>query len=166
MGIARIISSGTPGAESAALDAAIRFRMPYEGYTHQGALIPGDRPAGRYRLEERPFVPRTLLLEANLARADGVVLFSSGPLPHPLRRLATRCGRLGRPCLHIDFNTILPEQAAFRIAAWAQRYELAGLLVSGTDLREDNTIYQRVQATMNAMFMLVGSAGASPSGHH
>ena len=60
----------------------------------------------------------------------------------------------------------LPEQAAFRIAAWAQRYELAGLLVSGTDLREDNTIYQRVQATMNAMFMLVGSAGASPSGHH
>ena len=67
MPITRIISSGTLGAESAALDAAIRFRIPYGGYTNQGALVPGDQP--------RQFVAVVPLLRRDqlLGLLDGVV---------------------------------------------------------------------------------------------
>ena len=167
MSVTRIISSGIPGAETAALDAAIRFRVPYQGYTNQGSLMSGDRPAGRYQLEERPFVHPFLLLEANLAGADGMLLFSSGPLPLHLKRLEAAPHLPRRPALHIDFDTMSPRQAAFRIASWVREHDLACLLVTGTALREDKDIYQRVHTAMTALFMLADvDAGASQGTLH
>jgi hypothetical protein len=127
----------------------------------------GDRPAGRYQLEERPFVHPILLLEANLARADGLLLFSSGPLPFHLTRLEAAPRLPRRPALHIDFDTMSPRQAAFRIAAWVRQHDLDCLLVTGTALRDDKGIYQRVHTAMTALFMLVNlDAGASQGTLH
>jgi len=149
-----IISSGTPGAESAALDAAIRFGIGYSGYTSQGALMTGDRPTGRYRLDERPFVNPSLLLKANIERSDGILIFSSGPMPPHMHRMVSELDEETYPYLHIDFERVPPRQAAFRIAAWVKKRRLGNLLITGPTLFEDRMIYAGVHEAMTCFFLL------------
>lgn len=163
MPITRIISSGTLGAESAALDAAIRFRIPYGGYTNQGSLIPGDRPAGRYRLDERPYIDTLLLMKCNLERADGLLIFSSGPYPERICRLMTYVREVNIPCLHVDFAEDAAHEAAFRIGTWVAAHRLSRLFVTGSTIQEDRHIYPRVHEALIAFFMLARDASAPPS---
>jgi hypothetical protein len=158
MRITRIISSGTAGAESAALDAAIRFRIPYGGFTTQGSLIPGDRPAARYRLDERPFVDPMLLMRGNLERADGLLVFTTGPLPGRIDRLMDHVRGKAYPCLHMDFALHTPHQAAFRIDAWATAHHVSEVCITGTAIREDRRIYRQVHDAMTAFFLLTADA--------
>ncbi len=151
----RIISSGTLGAESAALDAAIRFHIPYGGYTNQGSLVPGDRPTGRYRLDERPYVAPMLLMRANLERADGLVIFSSGPYPDRIGPLMALAREARTPCLHVDFAALTPPEAAFRIDAWIDEHKLTQVFITGSEIREDRQIYQRVHEALIGFFMLI-----------
>jgi len=160
MPITRIISSGVPGAESAALDAAIRFQIPYGGYTSQGSLIPGDRPAGRYHLDERPYVDPMLLMRANLERADGLVIFSSGSFPNRIDLLMAFVREAATPCLHVDFTALTPHEAAFRIDAWVAAHDLSEVFITGPEIREDRQIYRRVHDALTAFFMLVQDASS------
>ena len=163
MTINRIISSGNPGAESAALDAAIRFGIPYTGYTNQGSLMPGDRPPGRYRLDERPFVDPMLLMEANLAKAEGLLIFATKPFPERIGRLITLSRKVDIPCMEVDFASFAPHQAAFRIDAWVTRHRLSQVYVTGSEIREDPRIYRKVHEAMTGFFMLIHRASAPPS---
>jgi hypothetical protein len=158
MPITCIISSGILGTESAALDAAIRFQIPYEGYTNQGALLPGDRPAGRYRLDERPYVDPMLLMRANLQRADGLVIFSNGPCPERIGLLRDDAREGEIPCLHVDFASLTPQNAAFRMDVWVAAHNLSRLFITGPEIREDRRIYQCVHDTMSGFFMLLQDA--------
>jgi hypothetical protein len=164
MGVTRIISSGSPGAESAALDAAIRFRIPYGGFTHQGALLPNDRPTGRYRLDERPYVPAMLLLEANLAQADGLLTFAGGALPAFIARVALHAREQGQPHLHLDTAQVDVREAPFRIARWSETRETAVLCITGTSLRDDRLIYAYVHDALSAFFLMIqgGPTAAAP----
>ena len=163
MPITRIISSGTLGAESAALDAAIRFRIPYGGYTNQGSLIPGDRPTGRYRLDERPYVDPQLLMKANLERADGLLIFSNGPYSERICRLMTYVREVDTPCLHVDFAAGAVHEAAFRISSWATAHRLSRLFVTGSTIQEDRHIYPLVHEALIACFMLAQDTSTPPS---
>jgi hypothetical protein len=163
MTIHRIISSGNPGAESAALDVAIRFGIPYTGYTSQGSLMPGDRPPGRYRLDERPFVNAMLLMEANLAKADGLLIFAGSPIPERIDRLRAQAGETATPCLHMDTAITAPSRAAFRIEAWVSRHRITQIYITGSEIREDPRIYRKVHEAMTAFFMLIHGASAPHS---
>ena len=158
MPITRIISSGTAGAESAALDAAIRFRIPYGGFTTQGSLIAGDRPPARYRLDERPFVDPMLLMQGNLERADGLLVFTTGPLPGRMVRLMDHVLGEAYPCLHADFALHTPHQTAFRIDDWAAAHHVSQLCVTGTAILEDRRIYRQVHDALTAFFLLTADA--------
>jgi hypothetical protein len=154
MTVSQIIAAGVPGAESAALDVAIRFHIPYSGYTTQGSLMAGDRPPGRYRLEERPFVNPMVLMRANLERADGLLVFAHGSVPRPIDHLLPLAGEENRPTLHIDFLKYRPDQAAFRIDRWVRRHDLSHPMISGSSLMEDKQIYHRVRDALTCFFML------------
>ena len=148
MGITRIIASGIPGAESAALDAAIRFCMPYGGFTNQGALLPGDRPAGRYRL----------------AQSDGLMTFFRGGLPDPIERLLSSGPQ--RPCLHIDAASLEPHDAAILMDRWIADHAVAVLCVTGASLLEDRRIYPYVHDALTGFFLLTGAmTPSSPTRH-
>ena len=166
MTVNQIISSGVPGAESAALDVAIRFNVRYGGYTSQGSLIAGDRLPGRYRLDERPFVNPVVLMRANLERSDGLLVFSLGPVPRSMVHLMPFVDEQNHPHLHIDFAMCRPEQAAFQIDAWVASDQISRLFISGSSIREDKLIYQRVSDALTCFFMLgMNAAGSSQSGH-
>jgi hypothetical protein len=165
MAITKIISSGTLGAESAALDVAIRFNIAYGGYTNQGSLIAGDRPPGRYTLDEKPFVNPALLLKANRDRADGILVFSNGPMPHRLTPILPDRDTQAPPCLHIDFTAIKPNPAAFRIGTWVSTNALTSLFITGPDIQEDRRIYQYVHDALTRFFMLGHESPMPHAGH-
>ena len=165
MAITKIISSGTLGAESAALDVAIRFNIAYGGYTNQGSLIAGDRPPGRYTLDEKPFVNPALLLKANRDRADGILVFSNGPMPHRLTPILPDRDAQTPPCLHIDFTAIKPHPAAFRIGTWVSTNALSSLFITGPDIQEDRRIYQYVHDALTRFFMLGQESPMPHAGH-
>lgn len=154
MAITKIISSGTLGAESAALDVAIRFNVSYGGYTNQGSLMPGDRPAGRYTLDEKPFVNPMVLLRANLDQADGVLIFSSGPIPRQISQILPNVKEQNHPYLHIDFSMVKPHPAAFRIGTWVATHAISRLFITGASIHEDRGIYQLVHDALTSFFML------------
>lgn len=166
MTVNQIISSGVSGAESAALDVAIRFNVPYGGYSSQGSLIAGDRLPGRYRLDERPFVNPMVLMKANLERSDGLLVFSLGPVPRSMIHLMPFVEEQNHPCLHIDFAECRPEQAAFQIDTWVTSDQISRLFISGSSILEDKLIYQRVNDALTCFFMLgIDTAGSSQSRH-
>ena len=165
MAIRKIISSGTLGAESAALDVAIRFNISYGGYTNQGSLMPGDRPAGRNTLEEKPFVNPMVLLRANLERSDGILIFSNGPLPPNVNPIMPYVFDQNHPYLHIDFSTVKPHPAAFRIGTWVATNSISRLFITGASLHEDRGIYQLVHDALTSFFLLGTDPTMTPSDH-
>jgi len=163
MAIRKIISSGTLGAESAALDVAIRFHIPYGGYTNAGSLMAGDRPPLRYTLDEKPFVNPMVLLHANLDRADSILIFSSGAMPRQADQILPYVKENDYPCLHIDFSDVKPHPAAFRIDTWVATHALSRLFVTGASILEDRQIYQLVHDALSSFFMLGSDPPMPPS---
>ena len=74
MTITKIISSGTAGAESAALDVAIRLKIPYGGYTLTSAMLDPHPLRRRFKLWEKPFDSPRAKDEANLLSADATLM--------------------------------------------------------------------------------------------
>lgn len=73
MTITKIISSGTSGAESAALDVAIHLKIPHGGYTMEGTMLDKYRVTRRYKLMGKGFADSRAKDEANLHIADATL---------------------------------------------------------------------------------------------
>jgi hypothetical protein len=156
----KIISSGSPGAESAALDVALRLGIPCGGFDAQGLLIDGNRLIQRYKPIGKAFPNRPSDHHANLDHSDGTLVFTFGALTGYLDYLHVYALRHKKPFLHIDFNATTEKNASLRINLWVAEHVPASLHVAGMSLDEDSRIYQAVFDTMYQTLAL--GRGASP----
>ena len=154
MTITKIISSGTAGAESAALDAAIRLDIPYGGYTMGSAKPTPYQMAGRYGLLGKRFQSSRSKDEANLHLADATLIFSHGDLSRDLWFIDDYAVSHGHPSLHIDFSESDPLQAAFQISVWADKHRVQSVFVTGAKQKEDSRIYAATFDTLFSLLML------------
>jgi hypothetical protein len=150
--ITKIISSGGSAAESAALDIAIRLKIPYEGYTAERSMLDSSMDANRYKLWDQPFDSIQKLLEANLNISNGTLVFTRGEPTENLDWLIKYADKYDHPCLQIDFDKTTPLQAAFKINVWCKRHLIAKLHVTGSVA--DEGIYEEVSQCMNSALML------------
>jgi Circularly permutated YpsA SLOG family/Domain of unknown function (DUF6794) len=155
MTIKKIISSGTLGTESAALDVAIRLKIPYGGYAISSPVLEIERRNHQYRLTRKSFQDSQSKDEANLQIAEGTLIFSHGLLTDDLDYLRTFAQACEHPCLHIDLAQSPPLNAAFQIDRWARRHTIETLFITGATMLEDGLIYQ---ATYNILysFLMIG----------
>lgn len=155
MTIKKIISSGELGAESAALDIAIRLKIPYGGYAIASPILEIERRSHRYRLTRKPFQDPQSKDAANLQTAEGTLIFSHGILTDYLDYIQTYSQTHAHPCLHIDLVQSPPLNAAFQIDRWTRRHAVETLFVTGASMLDDGLIYQ---ATYNALysFLMIG----------
>ena len=154
MTITRIISSGVAGAESAALDVAIRLKIPYGGYALTSALLDPHPMRRRYSLSEKPFDSARAKDEANLLLADAALIFSYGALSGDLAELDAYALTNERPCFHVDLSAVEPLQGAFHIRIWTDKHSPESLYVTGSEEALDNRIYQAVYDTLFSFLML------------
>ena len=154
MTIAQIISSGVAGAESAALDVAIRLKIPYAGYTLTSTMLDPRPMHRRYILSEKPFDSARTKDEANLLLADAALIFTHGELGGTLAELDAYAVDQERPCFHVDLSAMEPIQGAFHIRIWTDKHSPESLYVTGSAEAQDNRIYRPVYDTLFSFLML------------
>ena len=131
--IKKIIAGGQTKADQAALDMAIRLRIPHGGWT------PKDRIAGaglilipkRFKLQEMQTDNYSECIKQNVIDSMGTLIISYGTLTGDLdyaRKMALRhrCQMLG-----IDLNQMDDAKAAILLNDWIQLYRIDVLHVIG-----------------------------------
>ncbi len=151
--ITKIIASGALGAESAALDVAIRLKIPYEGYTGELSMLNRSRVYKRYKnLWEQSFDSLQKIHEANLNISNGTLVFTKGEPDEDLHWLIKYADKYDHPCLHVNFDQTTPLQASFKINVWGKRHSINNLHVTGSV--SDEGIYEKVSECMHSALML------------
>ncbi|MGD9333226.1 MAG: hypothetical protein PVJ53_18065, partial [Desulfobacterales bacterium] len=130
MTIRKIISYGTPGAESAARDVATRLKIPYEDGLRGSTKTQPERRVDHPSPPDGIHPIKEIRRRANHMPSRGTLIFTFGPLSDDLDDIQTDSLRSSYPCLGIDFEKIPPLNAAFQIDRWARRRSIQALVVT------------------------------------
>jgi hypothetical protein len=142
--IKKIISGGHPGAEKAALDAALKLDISHGGWTYKGRKTEEGLLPEKYKVKEtidRSFENR---IEKNILEAAGTVIFSHGKLTIGLKLVEELATKHKRPFLHIDLNESPLNIAAATIRAWLIKNEIEVVYVTGQKPVKGSDIYSEV----------------------
>jgi hypothetical protein len=140
----KIISGGHPGAEKAALDAALKLDIPHSGWAYKGRKTEEELLPEKYKLKEifdRSFENR---IKKNVLEADGTVVFTHGKLTIGLKIVEELATKFKRPCVHIDLNESPLNVAATTIRAWMIRNEIGTVYFTGQKPMKGSDIYSEV----------------------
>jgi len=140
----KIISGGHPGAEKAALDAALKLDIPHSGWAYKGRKTEEGPLPEKYKVREifdRDFSNR---IEKNVLEAAGTVIFTHGKLSIGLKVVKEFATKYSRPSLHIDLNESPHNIAATTIRAWMIRNEIESVYFTGQKSVKDSDIYAEV----------------------
>src|SRR6185295_19417816 len=116
--ILKIISGGQTGADRAALDFAIAYKIAHGGKCPKGRRAEDGVLDSKYLLTETPeaeFIYRT---HANVKESDGTVIFTYGVLRGGSRITAEYAAKRRRPCLHLNLKTFPIDEAAQHLKEW------------------------------------------------
>ena len=152
--IEKIISRGRPGAERAALDAAIKLGIAYGGWIPKGGGTVGSTNADRYNLIEMPTANRTEAFKKNIRESDGTLILSYGTLSSDTANAERTTRRYNIPLLLVDLNSTSSFNAASLINDWIIDNDLSILHVTGPFENEDGRIYQATLDILQAVYFL------------
>jgi hypothetical protein len=134
----RILSGGRPGAEAAALEAALAMGIACGGWrAPEAEAADGDDRCG---LKPLPAGDPRHPDEANVEEAHGTLSVSYGPPSGHASRIGAHAERQGRPWLHIDLLQRGKFEAAMAIRSWLVARHVAVLHVTGGGAFENPAI--------------------------
>jgi hypothetical protein len=149
--IKKIISGGQTGADQAALDAAIKWKIPHGGWVPKGRITEAGRLPNRYKVTEMPTDSLPKRTEQNVIDSDGTLIISHGPLTGGSRYTQEKAEDHNKPCLHIDLNNINPFQAAIVVKKWISDNNIETLNAAGARESKDKYIYQAALLLINTV---------------
>ena len=162
--IKKIISGGETGAGQAALDAAIKWRIPHGGWIKEGRATEAGKLPEKYRLTVMSAGTPAKCAEQNIIDSNGTLIVSHGSLVKDLKYLQEKIGKHNKPCLHIDLKKINAFQAAHVVKKWASDHSIETLNVAGPKISEDKYIYQSAMRLLTTVFhMEIIESGLSGS---
>lgn len=138
----KIISGGQTGADQGALDGAISSGFPYGGTIPLGRKTEAGPLPHSYRMEVLDSGNYSERTERNVVDADGTLILSHGPLTGGSALTEKIAVRLGKPCLHIDFEVDDCRRAAERASTWLHSEQIRILNVAGPRASSDGRIYE------------------------
>ena len=152
--IKKIVSGGQIGADQGALDVAIKYGIPHGGWIQKGRKTQGGVLPLKYHLKEMSTASFKDRIEQNVFDSHGSVIISHGALTGGADYCLKMAQKHGRPCLHIDLNTISEFTAASRLNAWIKENDIEVLNVNGSRTSEDSNIYKDTMDIVEAAFLL------------
>ena len=150
----KIISGGQTGADRAALDFAIRHKIPHGGWVPKGRLAEDGILPKKYRLIEMPSASYQKRTEMNVIGSDGTIIFSHARLTGGSAYTRTMAKRHNKPYLHIDLNDTDIFHAALLMLEWIDEQEIKTLNVAGPRASKDPKIYEKVTDVLEDMLIL------------
>jgi len=149
-----IVSGGQTGADRAALDFAIRHRIPHGGWCPHGRLAEDGPLDPIYQLEEtlsRKYPQRT---KRNVRDSDGTLILSIVAKPGGGTALTMRLAeQLGKPILHLcrDESISIGENGK-RLLTFIEEHHVRRLNVAGPRASQEPEIAAYVDALLTAAF--------------
>ena len=150
----KIVSGGQTGADRAALDVAIEYDIPYDGWVPKGRKAEDGPIAERYHLKEMGSAAYEARTEQNVLDSDGTLIVSLGPLAGGSAETKRYAKKYGRPFLHIDLNRQNPFSASAAIKVWIEEEGIGTLNVAGPRASESPGIYDATAKLLRVVFHL------------
>lgn len=150
----KIISGGQTGADQAALDAAIKLGIPHGGWIPKGRLTEEGPLPEKYDLKEMPTASYPERTKKNIRESDGTLILSHGMLTGGSELTRKTALKYQKPMLHIDFNRMIPFDAAVIINNWMVDHDIKILNVAGPRASTDPHIYHAAVDIIEAVSFL------------
>ena len=160
--IKKIISGGQPGVELAALDAAIKLNIPYEGWDFQrrGEKV-GLGPAP-YNLKTIDIPSFHLRLEKNIINANGVVILTYGQLVLGTKIIKDLADKNQKPCLYINLTECSINHAISSIRKWIARNSIEAVYFTGSRPVGESNIYEETARIIDGIFRVESEQATLP----
>lgn len=144
MMIKKIISGGKAGAEQAALDVAIKNKIPNGGWVPKGRLAENVTLSNKYQLQEMSVANYSKIIEQNVIDSDGTLIFSRGKLTVGSDYAREMTLKHRKQLLGINLNISSHQKIAPLIASWIPLQHIQYLNITGPEASEDSRIYSDV----------------------
>lgn len=131
--IKKIISGGQTEADQAALDIAIKLRIPHGGWTPKGRIAETGSFPERFQLQEMQTDNYSECIKQNVIDSMGTLIISYGALTGDLDYARKMALRHKRQMLGIDLDQMDDAKAAFLLNDWIQLYRIDVVHVIGPD---------------------------------
>jgi hypothetical protein len=152
--IEKIISGGQTGADRAALDVAIRHKIPYAGWVPKRRFADDGTIPLRYKLHEMPTTTHSKATEQNVIDSDGTLIVSHGQLNGEFAFTMKKAIQHTRSFLHADLNKSHIYDASVLILNWLRENDIEILNVAGPRASEDPKIYRKVETLLEDVLLL------------
>ena len=149
--IKKIISGGHPGAEKAALDAALKLDIPHGGWTYKGRKTEEGPLPEQYNVQEIIDKDFSKRIEKNVMDAAGTIIFCFGKPTLGLKMVEELASLYQRPCLNIDLNESPLNIAAATIRVWMAKNEVQVIYFTGQKPTKGSDIYSEVLSVIEAV---------------
>lgn len=161
--IKKIISGGQTGADIAALDFALKFKIPHGGWIPKGRITEDGPLPDKYHLQEMPTSSYPARTEQNVIDSDGTLIVSHGKLTGGSTYTRKMAMKNGKPWYHVDLNKLPTFQAAMVIDDWISQNKIEALNVAGPRASEDPTIYGLVTVILELVLNLTKAKDDTPA---
>ena len=129
----KIISCGQTEADQAALDIAIKLRIPHGGWTPKDRIAGADLIPERFKLQEMQTDNYSECIKQNVIDSMGTLIISYGSLTGDLDYARKMALRHKRQMLSIDLNQMDGAKGALLLNDWIHLYRIDVLHVIGPD---------------------------------
>lgn len=163
MQITKIVSGGQTGADRAALDFAIEYDMDHGGWMPEGRMAEDGLIPDSYGLIELTGGGYPQRTEKNVQDSDGTLIVSRGPLSGGSLLTFELAQKHGRPCMHVDLETVIVFDAAIDIYEWLRGYDIHVLNVAGPRASKDESIYELTWNLLEMVLHMDAISGAMPN---
>ncbi len=150
----KIISSGQPGAEQAALDVAMELGFNHGGWVPEGRRSEAGLVPEKYQLQEMPTESSAGWQEQNVLHSDGTLIICREKLTGGSALTREMAEKNNRPLLHIDLNAMDPFAAAKAISYWLEHHKIEILNVAGSRPSKDANIYDAAKSLLRTALRL------------
>jgi len=150
--VATIISGGQTGADRGALDAAIELGIPHGGTCPKGRVAEDGTIPPKYQLKESGSKDSPERTEANVASADGTLIFTFGRLTGGSKLTAEFARKHNKPWLHLDLNAEATDYAVKCGREWLVEFDVKTLNVAGGRESESAGLHGAVKDLLTRVF--------------
>jgi hypothetical protein len=129
--VKKIISGGQTEADQAALDMAIKLRIPHGGWVPKGRVTETGTLPERFKLKEMSSEQYSDCIKQNVKDATGTLIISYGRLTGDLDFARKTTLRYGRQMLGLDLDQMDDIKAALLLKDWIHLYRIEVMYVIG-----------------------------------
>ncbi len=145
-----IISGGQTGVDQAALDAALKLKIPCGGWCPKGRKAEDGRIDARYPLQESSSADYSVRTLKNVKESDGTLLLGWGSLTGGSAYTLDCAQKLDKPVLVLNLKKRITSQS---ILKWIQENKIKVLNVAGPrESHAPGRIYKRAYLVLKRIF--------------